>query len=108
MTKAEWFAEGEKRFGPDYLNWKFVCPICGNVAKVSDYKDAGAKDPNSAYEQCIGRFLPKSDSFRAFPSGNEKRGKPCDYAVYGLFRIPGVIVIDEGKELLAFDFAEAS
>lgn len=107
MMKAEWMAEGERRFGPDYFHWKFVCPICGNVSEVSQYKDAGASDPNSAYQNCIGRFTGTKN--KAFPSEGEKRGKPCNYALYGLLRLPGVIVIDEdheNRETLAFAFAE--
>jgi hypothetical protein len=107
MTHAEWEAEGKRRFGPDCFNWKFKCPICGNVAAVSDfhqYKDIGAT-PNSAVEVCIGRYT--RSKFKAFGSSTAERGAPCDYALFGLFRLPGVIVLmPDGEKRMAFAFAE--
>jgi hypothetical protein len=104
MTHAEWEAEGKKRFGEDFMKWKFVCPVCKNVAAVEDYKpfkDKGAT-PDSATCQCIGRFT--GAKYKAF--GNP-RGKPCDYALFGLFRLPGVIVkFPDGKEKMSFAFAD--
>ena len=52
----DWRAEGEKGFGSDYMNWKFRCPICGHVASIQDFKDAGAESPNAAYQERIGRY----------------------------------------------------
>ena len=108
MTHAEWLAEGKRRFGEEYSDWRFVCPICKNVAAVGDfkpYKDRGAS-PSSAVQECIGRYLPKDESHKAFGTSKE-RGKPCDYALYGLFRLPGVVIkFDDGKESMAFAFAE--
>lgn len=109
MTYEEWMAEGKKRFGSEFIDWKFVCPICGNVAALRDFKkfkDQGAT-PNSATQECIGRYLPKEQCHRAFGSSTKERGRPCDYALYGLFRIPGVIVKQDGKETMSFAFAEA-
>lgn len=102
MTREEWEAEGKRRFGPNFNKWKFVCPICSNVAAVEDYrpyKDQGA-DANSATCECIGRYQ-GARGFKAKGAG------PCDYAAYGLFRIPGVVVeIGDGKKIIAFAFAE--
>lgn len=79
MTKAEWKAEGRKRFGPDLMKWKFICPACGHVASVQDYRDAGAPINTVAFS-CIGRYL-KGEQRKAFG----ERGKgPCDYAGGGL------------------------
>lgn len=107
MTYDEWTAEARKRFGADHMAWRFVCPICKNIASVGDFKefkDKGAK-PNSAYQQCIGRY--KGSKHKAFPTDG-KRGSPCDYALYGLFRLPGVIVVmPDGEKIMAFAFAEA-
>jgi len=107
MTYEEWLAEGTRRFGEDKLKWKFVCPICSNVAAVEDYypfKDIGAQ-PDAATKECIGRY--SGTPYRAFPGEGQKRGRPCDYAIYGLFRFPGVIVIQpDGKETMAFRFAD--
>jgi hypothetical protein len=112
MTHDEWMAEGKRRFGEDFYNWKFVCPICKNVASVGDfakYKDRGAT-PDSATQVCIGRFT--DSKFVAFPAEGQKLGKPCNYALFGLFRLPGVIVTGspytEGKDRMAFAFAEVS
>lgn len=109
FTHAEWLAEGRRRFGDNFEKWRFVCPICGNVAAVSEYrqfKDCGAT-PDSAAKECIGRYLPKDQTHKAFGANTKERGKPCDYAIYGLFRIPGAIVTgDDGHKMLAFAFAE--
>ena len=73
MTEAAWRAEGERRFGPDLMKWRFKCPICGNVATPEDFrqfKDAGA-NPNSAVQECIGRYLPKSKCRRAFGEADD-------------------------------------
>lgn len=106
MTHDEWLAEGKRRFG-DFDNWRFVCPICGNVAAVGDYKqfkDRGAS-PSSAAQECIGRYT--GTPFKAFGTSANERGRPCDYALYGLFRFPGVVIeFPDGKKRFAFAFAE--
>ena len=38
MTHAEWLAEATRRFGDDPMAWKFVCPSCGHIASVQDWK----------------------------------------------------------------------
>ena len=79
MTLEEWNAEGIRRFGENQFLWQFVCPMCGNVQSAHD--------------------------FRAY---KDRAKSPCDYALFGLIRIPGVIVIHpDGHEQLAFAFAEA-
>lgn len=50
----EWKAEATRRFGPDMLKWRFRCPMCGHVASVQDFKDAGAKSPSCAYQGVSG------------------------------------------------------
>lgn len=105
-TLAEWEAEGARRFGPDIMKWSFVCPICGNVASIEDfrpYKERGAM-PNSATCECIGRYSRSKPAF-----GDRKKGeKPCDYAGYGLFRLSPVRVVhDDGKEMHSFAFADS-
>lgn len=85
------------------MNFRFVCPICGNEASVSDfmaYKNKGA-DPNSATCECIGRYA------GAGPAFGDKPHKPCDYAGYGLFRLSPVRVMNNRKEVHCFAFAEA-
>lgn len=101
MTHAEWIAEAEKRFGKDPLKWKFVCPSCGHVASVEDWKAAGAPSTAAAFS-CVGRWLKVAkDAFT-----NKGKG-PCNYAGGGLFRInPVVVMFPDGTEHQAFAFAE--
>ena len=37
MTRDAWEAEGVRRFGPEKLDWKFICPSCGHIASVNDW-----------------------------------------------------------------------
>lgn len=93
-TIVEWHDEAKRLFGNNPSDWKFICPSCGHVASVKDWKDAGAEDAAIAVS-CVGRYLPqKKEAF-------EKKGGPCNYAGYGLIRLNPVNVA--GTE--AFDFA---
>ncbi len=91
---ADWKKEAEKRFGKDEYEWAFVCPACGNVAKVKDFerfKSEGAT-PDSAAQTCIGRW-----------TGGRNGHYKCDWAAFGLFRGPSIVKIDN-KEIPVFDF----
>jgi len=90
-TPEEWRAEGKRRFGSKFEDWKFKCPSCGNVASGKEFKEAGA-EPNDMYQNCIGRF-----------NGKEKG---CDWAAYGLFDICTVHIQHGDKLVPVFDFAE--
>lgn len=98
MTREEWYAEGRRRFGDDVMKWKFVCPACGHVASVQDYKDAGAPEGAVAFS-CIGRYLPNAK--QAF---SPKGPGPCTYAGGGLFRLNPVKL--EGRKDGVFAFAD--
>jgi len=106
MTAEEFLKKGEALFGADKFKWKFRCPICGNIQTPEDfrkYKDKGA-NPNSAYQECIGRY---EGGRRAF--GKSEKGEkqsPCDYASYGLFGIGHQVTYPDGKETCVFPFAE--
>jgi hypothetical protein len=103
LTYAEWLAEGERRFGPDQMTWRFVCPVCGHVAAVSDWKAAGAPE-NSVGGSCVGRWIPGSR--KAF--GGKGAG-PCNYAGFGLFRLnPVTVQREDGGENQMFRFAEVT
>lgn len=111
-TRAEWLAEGKRRFGEDFHAWRFQCPVCKNVAAVADYRkysDQGAT-MNSATCECIGRY--EEDARRPVyrPFGQNEPGtpqQPCDYAGYGLLRLSPVRVVDsDGHETHCFAFAE--
>ncbi len=94
-TVEEWKAEGERRFGPDVMRWRFVCPACGHVASVQEWKAVGAPEDVVAYS-CVGRWA-GADRV-AFESG---RG-PCDYAGGGLFQINPVRIGDRESGVFAF------
>jgi hypothetical protein len=96
-TTEEWLEEAERRFGEDFLAWKFKCPMCGHVASVADFQTAGAKNPNCAYTECIGRYTGQG-------SPSEAKGNGCDWAAYGLFGIPKGGVKVDGRHI--FDFAD--
>lgn len=85
-TKTEWLAEGKRRFGTNFEDYKFVCPRCGRVNTGKEFREAGA-EPNAMYCECIGRY-------------DESKG--CDWAAYGLFDICTVEV--DGQPV--FDFAD--
>lgn len=94
MTQEEWFAEGTRLFGDDVMKWRFVCPSCGHIASVQDWKDAGAPEGAVAFS-CVGRYLPeRSEAFGGKGSG------PCNYAGGGLFIIHPVNV--EGRKTFSF------
>lgn len=98
MTKSEWEAEGRRRFGDDVMGWRFVCPSCGHVASVQDWKDAGAAQGEVAFS-CVGRHLPDAGHL-----GTAR--PPCNYAGGGLFRLnPVTIIEDDGGEHRVFAFA---
>lgn len=115
MTHDEWTAEGKRRFGEDYMLWRFRCPVCGHTAAVQDfeqYKDRGAT-PDSATSECIGRYTGNvRAAINLFDADRAKQDatrpeQPCNYAGYGLIRISPVIVnLDHGHERHCFAFAE--
>jgi hypothetical protein len=102
---AEWLSEGERRFGPDRLKWRFICPVCGHVEAVEDFRPfkATGATAESAYFNCIGRYAgPKRRAF-----GGDGPG-PCDYTTGGLFNISPVTITETGgKPASSFEFAEA-
>ncbi len=96
MTREEWEAEGVRRFGPEKLDWKFICPSCGHIASVKDWVDAGGQ--GGIGFSCIGRWI---GSKRNALDG--KGPGPCNYAGAGLFRLGPVKI--EGDPAHWFDFA---
>lgn len=100
----EWLAEGRELFGRDIMKWKFRCPMCGHVASVQDFKDAGAEDPSDSFQECIGRY--RGAGAPGAPDGNPDG---CNWAAYGLFGIPNdkgrLVMAEDGKVLEVFDFA---
>lgn len=96
MTEQEWHEEGVRRFGPDEMTWKFVCPACGHIATPADWKKVGASESHVAFS-CVGRFMDKSRDAFAKGSG------PCNYAGGGLIGLNPVSL--EGRKGRFFAFA---
>jgi len=107
-TLAEWRAKATELFGPDFMKWKFSCPVCLHVASVQEWNDAGAPVQSAAFS-CVGRWAgahPEVINGTIGPNGYPGKG-PCNYAGGGLFGLNPVVVIDpDGVELRAFAFAE--
>lgn len=104
QTLQEWMDEGKKLYGEDLTNWKFKCPNCGKVSSIQDFKDAGSKDPNDSYANCIGRINGKGEDGMK----SKDKGFGCNWAAYGLFGTlgKGRIVVNNDKESEVFDFAK--
>lgn len=99
MKKSEWFQKGKKLFGENMMEWKFICPSCGNVASVLDYKNAGAPSGAIGFS-CVGLWLPEQkEAFSKKPLGI-----PCNYSGGGLININPIEV--DGRKY--FDFAPLS
>lgn len=96
-----WRAEAERRFGADVLKWKFRCPMCGHIASVQEFKDAGARSPNSAYLECLGRYTGKGSPRKGDSSG-------CNWAAYGLLGIPAEhdTIVTASGEVNVYPFAD--
>lgn len=108
MTLAEYLAEGQRRFGPDKMKWKFICPICKVLISVQDYKDAGAGEGDIGVS-CIGRYGGRAvrEALDIFGQTGKAIGPgPCNYSGYGLFHLNPVHISDhEGVQF--FEFASA-
>ena len=97
LTIDEWRSQGAALFGPDEMQWRFICPACNHVASVQDYKDAGAP-PAAVGVACVGRFTNRPR--KAFEPGPG----PCDYSGLGLICISPVQV--DGRPVFGFDPAK--
>ena len=100
----DWLEEGKRLFGPDPMEWRFVCPICGRTYTAREHQAAGSEGPNSAYQECIGRYL-KAGSFN--PRAGNKNG--CNWCAFGLFGTAGkgrLIEAPDGTIVEVFQYAE--
>jgi len=103
MTRAEFEAEGERRFGPDKKKWKFICPVCGHIASVQDWLDAGVEEQMAF--SCIGRSDAPAMQLAREAFASTGKG-PCNYAGGGLFKLNPLEI--EGCKDKFFAFAPAS
>lgn len=102
-TLKEWLDKGKKLFGDDFLKWKFVCPACGKISSVQEFKDVGA-DANDSYQCCIGRFTGKGAPTKVSKDG-------CNWAAFGFLGTLGegdTVIADDGHEVAIFKFADPS
>ena len=92
FTLKQWQEEAERRFGKGALDWKFKCPVCGNVQTMRMFKEKGV-DPNKAYYNCASRY--------GFGGRSD-----CKWTMGGLLSIGGVYVIDDSyNPRHVFEFA---
>ena len=92
MTIEEWHAKAKELYNtPDFKEWKFVCPMCGNVQSYKDFEGLVDNPEDYMHFSCIGRF---------------KDNIGCDWTLGGLFQIHKTEVIDEnGNTYPVFEFA---
>ena len=92
ITHADWLAEGERLFGEDARDWKFVCVSCGTVQSAREFDAAGVRPCGRELGfSCIGRFTSKLG---------------CDWTLGGLLTIHTKEVIgDDGKPTPVFEWA---
>jgi len=106
VKHADWLVEAKKRFGDDAMDWKFVCPSCGHIARIQDWKDAGAPEGAVAFA-CLGRYI--GDPAVAADKAFKRAGGPCNYTGGGLFGLnPISVEMENGTERRTFAFAEAT
>lgn len=90
QTQDQWLLELRERFATIDAA-AFACPSCGRRQTLGDFKARGL-DPQRAYSDCLGRYVPEID---------------CDWAAYGLLGTlgKGRLVLTGERELEVFDFA---
>jgi hypothetical protein len=99
ISLEDYFNECIDRFGHDRNNWKFVCPSCGHIASVADYKNAGAE--KAIGYSCVARWTGATqEAFRKGPG-------PCNYAGGGLISINPVKVVSADGAVFMFELGPA-
>lgn len=94
ISQVDWEKKGVELFGDDKWNWRFVCPKCGDERSLNEVKDEYPELKGRGWrpgQECIGRCV---------------IGIGCDWAAYGLFRGPVIVMATENSsEVPYFDFA---
>lgn len=95
MLYKDWLEMGKGLYGPDMLDWKFRCPVCGHVQALRDFHDAGV-DPDYGTANCASRFGLGGDP-------------QCRWTTGGALAVGGRIVINPNYiPQLIFDFADSA
>lgn len=89
QTIDDWRDQATDLFGPRPENWAFVCPNCGDIATVADFRPDST---HRAGSECIGRITPD-------------RG--CDWTANGLIAGPTAVTFPDGGFTFAFRFGPA-
>lgn len=98
VPEAEWRVQGIALFGEDTDAWVFRCPNCGNEMSVAR---ARAEFPELKgrgwvpYQECIGRYI-DVPAAQVICEGRITSQR-CDWAAYGLFRGPVIVVRHLGE-----------
>lgn len=93
QTLKEWQSEMKSRFPSGSDSVAFLCPACGGVSTIGEFKAIGVRQDLAA-QTCIGRHV---------------GGKGCNWCAYGLLATLGKgrrITLDNGDKIEVFDFAE--
>lgn len=90
FTKQQYFDELIEKHGSFKDNWAFVCPKCGNVQTIAEFKDHDI-DPNNVNYACIGRYV---------------EGRGCDFVIDKLVgNHPLEVIMDDQTIALSFEIA---
>lgn len=98
MTLAQWNEQGERLFGSDRTSWVFRCPSCHLELSVALVR--------RRFAEHLPRLRERKYAVEAECIGRHIAGVGCDWAAYGLFRGP-VVVVDGGREIACFEFGDA-
>ena len=109
FTQDQLLEEAHRRFGPDPLEFAFLCPRCSDVASLREFKELGVGAKIGT--ECIGRVLGaltgsrKHDKY-GLVHGDAPRG--CDWCSYGPFPGPWEVTMPDGRTYHCFALAPAT
>lgn len=60
VSEKDWNRIGAELFGPNKLDWRFVCPACGHVSTGRRLLELDISDAGRVRRECEGRFNPSA------------------------------------------------
>lgn len=84
MTREEFYAEAEKRFGKNKKDWAFVCPWCQFIQSMNSILSSIAKNGKHTSMR-YGEITLENISVLQPQIEQECLAANCNYASYGLF-----------------------